>query len=292
MRSACLSLILSICIAIFFFYDDWDQHIQSPPKLEHLTNDPIFFSPVEIALLHEIAERPLCFLAEGGQFYVFTSWDKKYVLKFFKFHRCCTQWFISCLPSYSVLTKYKRQHIVRRKKRLRFLIEGVQIAYHYLKEESGLKCMQLKPSSQNLPTIRARKNGREYVINLAQVPFVLQEKGEILSEIFARLIERGKIGEVKEKIAHILRFYLKEYSKGLRDVDHGVMHNLGFVGKNPIHLDFGKLIFDPELKCPACYSMDLLKVADKIGEWFTINYPEYMEEINDCIFKQLQDLGF
>jgi hypothetical protein len=57
------------------------------------------------------------------------------------------------------------------------------------------------------------------------------------------------------------------------------MHNTGFVGDKPIHLDVGKLSHDQNMSERANMILDLEKVGIRFEDWLKIHYPQYHKQV-------------
>lgn len=123
------------------------------------------------------------------------------------------------------------------------------------------------------------KLGRQWELPLDDLVFVVQEKGKTTRGVIGELLQKGDTEEAKHKIDEIISLYLLEYSKGIYDRDHGVMHNTGFVDEKPIHLDIGKLSDAPEMRNPEVYRKDLRKVVQKMELWVRTHYPQYYQQL-------------
>ena len=87
----------------------------------------------------------------------------------------------------------------------------------------------------------------------------------------------------------IIDLYLLEYSKGIYDRDHGLMHNTGFVGEKPIHLDVGKLSKELNMSKRENMILDLEKVGVRFEDWLRIYYPQYHEQVISHIHEKMSE---
>lgn len=104
------------------------------------------------------------------------------------------------------------------------------------------------------------------------------------------LLDQGDVAQAKEKLNQIIDMYVVEYHKGLWDRDHGVMHNTGFEGGHPFHLDVGKFSYDPKMKDITNFKPDLSLVVQKIALWVSTEYPKYRQEIGDSLEAKLSQV--
>lgn len=229
--------------------------------------------------LSSLLSQPYAYLGEGGQSYVFASEDQRYVLKLFKFNRFKPAWFVSMLPDVSFMSAIRQKHTAKRFQKQVVVFTGHQTAFELHKMESGLVFIQLSPSHVKQEIVLVDWLGIKRKVDLGELVYVLQEKGEILSTVFSSLLDKGEVGLVKHRMGQVLDLYQTEFLKGIYDTDHGVMHNIGFVGDRPIHLDVGKFVRDEAMKDPAVHQVILLKIANKMRAWIGKFYPQYEEEI-------------
>lgn len=245
-------------------------------------------SPKEQEELSAVLNQPFTYTGEGGQSYVFSSSDQKYVLKLFKFNRFRPSWIVAMLPGGTLFSPYRENHIEKREKKLKTVFTGHQLAYDLLRNESGLYFIQLSPSLNERKISIVDKIGLKRTIDLGRLVYVIQEKGETLSTVLKSLLDEGQVELVKIRIGQVIDLYHSEYLKGIYDIDHGVMHNIGFVGSKPIHLDVGKFIQDENIKNLEFYQQDRMKIAAKIRLWIEKNYPQYHEELAQAIEEKLK----
>jgi hypothetical protein len=168
------------------------------------------------------------------------------------------------------------------------VLRGHQVAYEYIRNEAGLAFVQLTPDNSEKKVLIFDKKGKEKLVDLGRMPFILQEKGEPLNVVFSRLLDQGLVEAMKEKIDRIFAFYLGNYRKGVMDEDHGIMHNLGFLGDRPIHLDAGEFIQDERIKQKELIEIEMHIIAQKMSVWVEKKYPQYAREISLHIQDQLK----
>jgi hypothetical protein len=284
--------ILFITLFSYFRFSDDDinpenitSHIPSQSRWE--ISPPTEEDSVRI---ETIFSQPFLYLSEGGQSYVFVSGDQNYVLKFFKFKRFRPQPLVQLLPDIFPFKSYRDQHIAKREKKLTTAFNGYKLAYELHRQESGLIFIQLNPSPLSKWILLIDKENKQRKINLENVSYILQVKGEMLSVDLSRILNEGNLSLAKQRIDQVLTLYLSEYQKGIYDLDHGVMHNIGFLGNQVFHLDVGKFIADERMKQPEYYQTDLIKIASKLRSWIQQHYPQYSQELTIYLEDQVSHL--
>lgn len=241
--------------------------------------------------LAQIFSQKFIYLDKGAQCYAFASEDGQYVLKFFKFKHLKPNWLIDHLPSISVIGEYKNKCIERKKRKLLGVFNGHDLAFRESPETSSLLYIHLTPTnSLHLSASIIDKMGFSRTIPLDDYVFLLQKKGETLRTHLRRLFDQGRLEEAKMAFASVLEMYRQEYVKGIFDHDHGVLHNTGFVGNHPFHLDVGKLNKDIRMQSPEFYKKDLEHVVWKMDVWVKRTYPDNYLEISHFLSQQYKKI--
>lgn len=285
-----LIIFIFLCSVPYFLFFSYDELHPS-----HISSNLPFHSEWQISGqppidTHQIFDMPFVYLSEGGQSFVFSSSDQKYVLKLFKFRRFRPNIFVKYLPNFFPFKNFKDKHISKREQKLISAFNGYKLAYELHQKESGLIAVQLNPSHQSkwVTVIDKQKNIRK--INLENVSFVLQEQGEMLSVDLSRILDQGNTLIAKQRIEQILKLYLSEYLKGIYDLDHGVMHNIGCIDGRLFHLDVGKFVADERIKQPQNYEKDLIKIISKLQIWINKRYPQYSQELTNYMNERLSHI--
>lgn len=238
-------------------------------------------SSVEKDDLNKILDQKFHYLGKGAQSYVFTSDDGLYVLKFFKFKHLKPSPFLNSLPMIPPFANYVTKEVKRKDRKLKGVFSAYRLAYEIHKQGSGLVFIHLNKTNNliNKTVTVFDKIGRSHEIDLDQTVFLLQKKGETLRTVMTDLLNRKDLKEAKLRVRQIFDLYVSEYQKGAYDHDHGIMHNTGFVGSEPLHLDVGKFTRDDKISQKEIYKDDLIIIYRKIDLWMKNNYPDYKDEL-------------
>lgn len=241
--------------------------------------------------INSILKQKFSYLGKGAQAYAFESEDGKYVLKFFKFKHLRPNSFSNWLPSIPPFKAYKENLAIRKHRKLYGVFEGYRLAYGVHKKESGILFVQLNPSRNlNLTATLVDKIGLTRHVDLNTVPFILQEKARTTRALVNEALSQGNVEKANQMIGQIFELYLGEYQKGIYDKDHGVMHNTGFVGERPIHLDIGKLTKEDELQKSEFWQRDLETIAWKFATWTRETYPDKAASVEVAMEKRLSSI--
>lgn len=231
--------------------------------------------------LNNIFDQSYTYLGKGRQTFVFASADGQYVLKFFRFKRLKPSRIIqigSYLPFIgSVFTKCEN----KRQRRLEKLFTGYQVAYSYDQEHTGILYVHLGESQDLNKKITVKDwLGLSHSIELDTVAFAIQRRGRMTRDVLREFLDKGDTVSAKKHIDRLLSMYVAEYSLGIIDQDHNIMHNTGFVGETPLRLDVGQLKRDLIIRDPEIYSKDIKKIIDeRIVGWLKRYYPKKAQEL-------------
>lgn len=250
---------------------------------------PILTS-VEHKQLAQILDQKFSYIGKGAQCYAFVSEDQQYVLKFFKFKHLKPSLFVDLIPSISPFKAYKQSCIERKRRKLIGVFDGYDLAFRENRKGSELLYLHLIPTQtlkQQVTVID--KIGMENRINLDEVVFLVQRKGETFRSRLQKLLNQDRVKDAEQAISGILAMYVSEYKKGIYDRDHGVMHNTGFVGDQPFHLDVGKFSKEERMQNADFYKKDLEHVVWKIDKWVKYSYPQHYNEISLFLAKEYQN---
>lgn len=230
--------------------------------------------PEEEKQVLAILDQPYTYIGKGAQCYAFESADHLYILKFFKFKHLRPTWFVQSLPPIYPFNGIKERAEANKKRKLQVVFNGYELAYKVHKNETEILFLHLNPTEYLKQYVTVYdKLGLKWNISLDDVVFLLQKKGETLQTRMKKLLKAGDIEGSKKAITQIFEMYVREYKKGIYDHDHGVMHNTGFVGSKPFHLDVGKFMQNETMRNPEVFAKDLEHVAWKVDTWVK-NYDE------------------
>lgn len=241
--------------------------------------------------LKKILAQPFHYVGKGAQSYVFVSADKTYVIKFFKFKHLKPSPWVEALPELPYIKEWRQANIARKERLLDSVFSGYKLAYDLHRDQAGLFYIHLNATSDlDLSVTLIDKIGRTHHLELDPIVFVIQENARTTRTVMSEAVGSGELALAKRRIQQIIDLYLTEYEKGIYDRDHGVMHNTGFVGDKPIHLDVGKLTKEPGMKRLEVFRPDLEKIGTKFEIWAKGQSPEVHAEIKTYIEEQFTQI--
>lgn len=219
--------------------------------------------------IENILKNSFKFIGKGNQSFVFQSKDQKWVIKIFNF---------SHLKTFPLESKLFPKSYRTKQRKIERIFTSHNLAFKENKHHSGLMYAHLKPT-QHLPTIQfIDRWNKSYLIDLNQAFFVIQKKGETTRQVIGRFLDQKQLKIAMTYFYSLLDMYLDEYSRGLWDQDHNLMHNTGFAEGVPLRIDVGKVFYDPYII--KNYKIDLEKIIHiRISRWLKRYYPHDHDEI-------------
>jgi hypothetical protein len=242
----------------------------------------------QIALHNAILQQPFHYIGEGGQSYAFASSDGKYVLKLFKFKRFRPSPFVEALPDIGLLSTFRETHAGKRLRKMATAFSGYRLANDKLRDQSGLLWVQLNTSPEVRVVKLTDRAGTNWELSLENVPYVIQVKGLTFGEVLQKALEAGNLDKAQELIDKLFTLFLFEYALGIRDLDHGIMHNIGYSDDGQVfHLDVGKLVKDDSVLTHEGRQRELTVTANKIEQWVARTAPVYSDALKTHVSKIL-----
>jgi len=244
-------------------------------------------TPDEHRELATIFKQKFSYIGKGAQCYAFVSENGQYVLKFFKFKHLRPNLFVDLLPNIPPFQEFKQKSIARKQHRLIGVFNGYDLAFRENRDTAALIYLQLVPNPDlHLTATVIDKLGLTRNIQLDHIVFLLQKKGDTLRHRLHQYLSHEQLNDAKDAVTSIIAMYISEYKKGIYDHDHGILHNTGFIGNVPFHLDVGKLNKDDRMQQSDIYKSDLEHVLWKIDAWVKANYPAYYPEFTKFLAQQ------
>ncbi|MEI8366107.1 MAG: hypothetical protein WCF65_06785 [Parachlamydiaceae bacterium] len=260
-------IILAAVLVCFFCYRFFDQQFRLTNIETTWPDEGRILSAQEKMQLEPILSQTYDYLDRGKQSYVFSSWDGKYVLKFFD---------TRCLHSGALPLLFPID-AKRCAKKLQDLVSGYRLAWNRDRLHTGVIYVQLSSNPLNPFKVAVYDRfGFKHEMDLAKVPFILQERAIPTRELITALLNKGDVVEARKRVQLLKEMYIEEYRLGIIDGDHNVMYNTGFVGDRPVRLDAGRLHYDEAIVNPTLYQQDLDKVfKGRVNEWLNRHFPQY-----------------
>ena len=174
-----------------------------------------------------ILDQPFRFLGKGRQSFVFESEDRMTVLKFFNKKYFQIPWYAFAFP----------KERIKRGQREFFYLNSYKIAEKFFSRETAMLYLHTG-KTKGLPHVKLTdRASRSFHLNLNDIPFVLQRKGEPLYAALEAIYKKEGAEGVLPVLDAFLGLIANRIAMGIGDTDHDVEHNFGFLDGKPFHID-------------------------------------------------------
>ncbi|MCK4935074.1 MAG: hypothetical protein KAR79_05755, partial [Simkaniaceae bacterium] len=233
----------------------------------------------------ETLDKILCqkftYLDSGAQCYVFLSEDKQTVVKFFKFQHMRIPPWIQYLPLPKKWDAHRHAKHQKKQTILKRTFESCHIAYHHLKEETGLLYIHLTKTPQIHKKLHIiDKIGRFHLIDLNSTEFIIQKRASGVFDSINKWMQNDQIEKAVNGITSLFELSIKRCKQGIFDKDPDFKTNFGFLEKSAIQIDIGRFSFDETRKRPAIYRPEILRITREFQKWIADNHPSLLEPFN------------
>lgn len=237
--------------------------------------------------LQDVFSQKFTYLDRGGQCYAFVSEDQKYVIKFFRMKNLTPKYWLNYIPL-PWLEKYRFEKIQMRERQRLETFDSFKAAFEEFKEETGLLFVHFHKTHYLHDKVTfIDKTGKEHVIALNTVPFVLQKRAQMIYPYVSELIKDGENQKALDSLTSVLYLIKDRCQKGYVDKDGGVSSNYGFVEGKAVEIDLGRVVKDESIKDPMNYLREILRVSKKIEIWLQGSYPDlcplFQEEVQKIL---------
>lgn len=191
----------------------------------------------------ELFAHPFFYLGKGRQTYVFESEDKKYVLKFVRYHKYRHPFWKRFVFHFVPLKKIQKNFEDRNTK-LEFAMNSYKIAYRELPGVTQVEYIHLNQTNFLNKRVEVRdKLGIKHFVDLDRVAFVLQKKSKPLKKTLINLIQNKKEDEVKKVIDSFFANLSLRVEKKIVNIDNlNLIRNCGIDGLSFIEQDVGSFV--------------------------------------------------
>ena len=233
-------------------------------------------------LAKDALSQPFTYLDRGGQFYVFVSEDKKYILKFFRMNKRRTppKW-IRYLPIPDGMQPLFSKRMSKLFRNVEEEFISCKFAYEHLKEDTGLLYMQLNPdTSLNQKVTLYDKIKIKHTVKLDRIPFILQKKADLFFTALASSIENKDYTLAKKNIHDLILYLVKRSRLGFYDKDARIINNFGVANQKTLQIDIGRFYIDPSRAQDHILAKDIEKITLKLKKWLLQKDPSLSEYLS------------
>jgi hypothetical protein len=214
--------------------------------------------------LNEILDQKFTYLGKGAQCWAFVSADDKYVIKFLKHYRRLSE---------------DKDYLER-------TFRSYKIAYEVLRSETGITYAHLNKTQSLHKTITVHdERGRRHHIDLDNMEFLIQKKGERVYPRLKHLMKTGQVKHAKRLLSNIIQLVVACSNKGIKVRDPLLRKNGGFFKDQAVFLDVGSFVPDQSLQSREGHYREVVRVMRKIMPWLEDNYPELANHVTKEIEK-------
>jgi len=235
---------------------------------------------------NDVFNQKYSYLSKGCQTYVFESEDKKYIIKFIRYHRYQTPlWLNVC----NFLKKYRNIRLFYKEKLLLNSLKSYQIAVNFLKDETATLYVHLNKTrnfDRRLRILDSLK--REYLIDLNEAGFVVQKKVKSFEDVLNKYKNNER--ELKKLVYSFLNTTRYIYQKGFINDDYNCIKNSGVIDNKVIHLDVGSFLLKDNLDTKKVFEKEFFRYVRYFKKWADKNAPFLIAYIDDEINKMALDL--
>lgn len=196
------------------------------------------------------------FCGVGMQSVAFSSFDDKYVLKFFLSKRLKNTPGVTFRSPLRIFPFYaqKKEQMKREKKEKTLLkaLQRYQVAFEKLKEETALLALHFEKSENLTLCLLQDERGVPFSIDLNEYCFVLQKKASLQIE---------DPTDAKLKLEKLLK---KRAEKGFFDVKSKILNleNYGFIEEEAVMIDPGRIAYSEKIEQDP--SQEIQKMSEKL----------------------------
>ncbi|HSX13684.1 MAG TPA: hypothetical protein VLE96_04600 [Chlamydiales bacterium] len=238
---------------------------------------------VDATEIRSILNQPFTFFGKGAQCYAFLSQDQNYVLKFFRFDHLRPPMWLTHFPLPLFLHAYRDEKIALNRTKTERTFESYKIAYHDLKEETGLVFVHLNWSDDlKLHTTIFDKLGIPHCLDMDSMHFILQRRAQLLYPVISQWMENKQLEQAKKGMNDLLALLVSRYKKGIGDKDPDLCTNFGFLDNRPVQIDVGRFSRQTDKRHESCLE-EIVRITDKFNSWLKDQHPELSDYLQEQI---------
>lgn len=180
------------------------------------------------------------YLSKGRQCFVFESEDKKYVLKFIRYHKYRYPFWAEILSYFNILSEKQKTILKEKRERYERAMSSYKIAYEDLKDITKVLYIHLNQTDfLNTKVMIKDSLNINHEIDLDKVGFILQKKEKSLKDIFLKFNNENNEKIIKSFFSSI-SYMLK---KNITNIDIlNLIRNSGCEDNNFVIIDVGSFL--------------------------------------------------
>ncbi len=246
--------------------------------LSNLPNEPRWEAPPltdeEQKNIDKLLGQSFTFLGSGGWCFAFLGEDQHTVLKFYKHSHLLLSSFFKKFSFKKLFLQSDPwpQNVPYFQE---FNFKSCMLLYTQAKERSGILYVHLnKTQGKHKPVTLIDNIGIHHTIDLDKTEFVVQKRADLLFPHLQYLSKQKKMDEAKQCIDDFLNCLLTLCKQGLRDYDHSLRNNFGFIDEKAVTLDLSSFDYDETVKNPSNYKKEIINKTQRLSRFLRKYHPE------------------
>ncbi|KPK32560.1 MAG: hypothetical protein AMS24_03885 [Chlamydiae bacterium SM23_39] len=241
-------IFFSICLLIFIVESKY--FLTSGFNIKKIFYNPDFRRDLEInedfSKYLPILNQKFFYLSKGRQCFVFESEDKKYVLKFIRYHKYRYPLWAEILSYLKILSKNQISLLKEKKERYERAMNSYKIAYEDLKDITKVVYIHLNQTDFLKKKVVIRDSLKiDHEVELDKVGFILQKKENNLKDVFFKFNDENNKKIIKSffgSISYMLR-------KNITNIDIlNLIRNSGCENNDFVIIDVGSFLKNSDKK--------------------------------------------
>lgn len=259
----------------------------APYKIENETDNP------ENAFCLYILDKEFSYLGKGGQTYVFESADKKYVLKFIRYHKYHTPFWAQIRTYLNLCSKKMQIALDAKKNRYNLVMKSYKLAYSFLSDITLVEYVHLNQTDYlNKKIVVKDRSGRKHLVDLDKVAFIIQKKVNGLEESIKSGLKNNEKQEVCSLIDSFFDCMGCIAKKNIVNRDFpNMLRNSGVYDKKYIMSDVGSFFLVPKNR-KDYLQHQFSNFTDTFRSYIKESAPEYLSFFDNRLQKEKSCLSF
>lgn len=226
---------------------------------------------IDFETVRDILDQEFVYLGKGRQSYVFESSDKKYVIKFIKYHKYKMPFYKDILEYFNWISEKRKVYFNQKINRYQTAYNSYKIAYFDLAEMTKIKYLHLNQTYFLKKNVVLRdKMGIKHLVDLDKVAFILQERAEDLAFSLKKKKNVEKLIDSFFSSIHLKR------KNHIMDKDYSnIIRNSGVIDGNFIEVDVGSFVKNKTLD-KKFWKEEFLYVSNLMESFLKDNLEEFL----------------
>ena len=186
-------------------------------------------------------DQTFTYLGKGRQCYVFESADRRYVLKFVRFHKYRVPLWLEVMKTIGMVSCSQKILLDAKENRYHRTMNSYRLAYHKLSDISKVEYVHLNPTEDLNKIIALKdKSGKKIFLEADRVAFIVQRKAEDLATVINELIKNGDSKKIEKLINSFFNTMALKRERNIINRDFpNMLRNSGCIDGHFVEVDIG-----------------------------------------------------